>query len=182
MRLIFKFLLSVLLVLAILAGIGFRPEPQRGAVLAVHDGVPIFHQSGADVRGKFGLEFECVEFVNRWLVSHGFKNLTRTGDARSYFDQAAAKGLVPYPNGRLEPPKWGDVIVFSSSVQPAGHVGIVVAVNNRSIWIAQQNATIRLGPFVRPLPYERLPLRQKNGGWVVYSRPPLTCLGWARPR
>ncbi len=160
--------------------LGFRLEPVRGEILAVHDGAPIYYQRGADMRGTYGLEFECVEFVNRWLVSHGYRNLTQTGHALSYLESASAKGLMAYPNGGSEPPRWGDVIVFSSSRQPNGHVGVVVAVGPRGIWVAQQNATLRLGPIVRPLPYEWLPLRHQGDRWLVRSRWPLTCLGWSR--
>ena len=181
MKTTIKTVLVVTLLVGVFWGLGFQREPERGAQIANHDGVPIYYHRGPDVRGEYGLEYECVEFVNRWLVRHRHKNLNRTGDAMAYFTDARTKGLTSYVNGGTEPPKWGDVIVFSSSQQSFGHVGIVVQVDKTRVWVAQQNATIKLGIFVRPMPYRWFPMSNRDGRWTVYNSWPLSCLGWSRP-
>ncbi len=170
-------------VLGMLRLLGYGPEPEHGVRLLAVDGVAIYyHRAGHDRRGEFGLEYECVEFVNRWLAAHGHPNLSRTGHAESYFREAKAKGLAPYPNGGGVPPAPGDILVFSSLTQPYGHTGIVVRVEDGGLWVAQQNATARaLGGFLaKPLPLERFQLFYAEGRWTVAPRKPLTCLGWAR--
>lgn len=163
---------------------GYKLEPKHGEELMVVQSVPInYHQKGQDERGEYGMQYQCVEFVNRWLVAYGYRNLARSGNAISYLLEAQAKGLTPYTNGGPEKPRWGDVIVFSSSVQPYGHVGIVIEVGEDSVLVAQQNATATLIPLilVKPIPLERFSLKNENGSWVVESRRPLKCLGWSRP-
>ena len=177
MKTTIRTVLIATLLLGVFWALGFQREPERGAQIAVHDGVPIYYHRGPDVRGEYGLQYECVEFVNRWLVRHGNENLARTGHALSYYESANAKGLVSYMNSGTESPKWGDVIVFSSSLQPFGHVGIVVEVKGDGIWVAQQNATIRFGLLVRPMPYRWFPLEEHGGHWTVHDSFPLTCLG-----
>lgn len=165
---------------------GYGPEPEHGAWLTAVDGVAIYyhryHLPGHGQRGKFGLEYECVEFVNRWLAARGHPNLSQTGNAESYFRNAKRKGLTPFPNGGRTPPAQGDILVFSSSAQKDGHVGIVVRVEADGIWVAQQNATARAlgGLLVKPIPLERFKLFHAEGRWTVAPREPLTCLGWAR--
>lgn len=160
---------------------GYMLEPAHGTLIGEVDGVTIhYHVEGPDRRGKFGLEFECVEFVNRWLFAHIRRNLEKTGNALSYFTAARAKGLVPFVNDGDVKPERGDVIVFSSTAQPNGHVGIVLKVEDDAVEVAQQNATFRIGPFVKPMPIERFSLRNDKGKWNVVARRPLTCMGWSR--
>lgn len=162
---------------------GFTFEPEHGDVIAVVDGIPIhYHREGRNKRGRYGLEYQCVEFVNRWLVAKGFKNLTRTGDAHTYFTEAKSKGLTAYSNGGDVAPKVGDILVFSSSDQKYGHVAIVLEVNENSVKVAQQNATIRTPSkvLVKPVPYETFALERGAGRFRVHGRTTLTCLGWSR--
>lgn len=160
---------------------GYHIEPKHGTRLAAVGGVDIYyHREGIERRGQFGLEYECVEFVNRWLAVHGHRNLSRTGHALSYFNEAKAKGLVPYNNGGSVKPQHGDVIVFESSQHDFGHVGIVVEVNSDSVLVAQQNATMRAAFLAKPMPLERFALADSEGKWTVAPRRPLACIGWAR--
>lgn len=183
--LIISFCLATLLV--VIAGVwalGYRSEPAHGTVLATVDGITIHHhRSGQDIRGDFGLQFECVEFVNRWLYAHGHRNLTRSGHALSYFAKAEEKGLQPFKNGGSEPPKKGDVIVFSSSAQKYGHVGIIWEVTADKVVITQQNAGQWLTPWlVKPAPFQEFRLEQKGKKYHIKSKRTLSCIGWSRPR
>ncbi len=182
------FLFFMLVGLALVWISGYRPMPNRGTKLMEVDGVAIyFHENGYSERGEYGLEYQCVEFVNRWLAAHGHRNLTQTGDAHTYFTQARAKDLTPYANGGTQRPRYGDIIVFESSTQPFGHVGVIVGVTagegGDEVVVAQQNATSILIPYLleKPLPIERFPLKNENGHWTVQPRRPLKCLGWSRP-
>ncbi len=167
--------------LSLVREIRFRPA--HGAVIGVEENIPIYyHRAGHDRRGEYGLEYECVEFVNRWLALHGHRNLSRTGHAVSYFTAAKEKGLTPYTNGESVPPIRGDVIVFSSSGQPYGHVGIVLSTESDGVWVAQQNFTKRVlgNLIVKPIPFEWFALKRVNDTWTVQPRYPLVCLGWSR--
>ncbi|NBS41348.1 hypothetical protein EBS80_01690, partial [bacterium] len=64
----------------------FLDQPTHGSVLGDVGGVAVYAGDGYDVRGEYGLEYQCVELVNRALVQkHGFRNLAKTGDADTYF-------------------------------------------------------------------------------------------------
>ena len=175
-------LITIVLVLGtVLWYDGYLVEPAHGTLLAAADGAGIYYHRDSQ-RGTFGLEYECVEFVNRWLVVHGDRNLTKTGHAISYFNEARAKGLTPHRNGGGTKPEHGDVIVFKSAVQQYGHVGIVMEVGADNVLVAQQNVTLRLWLVVKPMPFERFPLTNINDKWTVMPRRSFTCVGWSRPR
>ncbi len=162
---------------------GYRPEPAHGTPLLDWDGVTIYHHSkGHDRRGQFGVEYQCVEFVNRWLAREGHRNLTKTGHALSYFTHATQKGLVPYPNGGTESPMPGDVLVFSSALQPYGHVGIIVDISVDRVRILQQNAPVRVlgGLLMKDRPVLEMPVVRAQEHWTVEAPYPLTAVGWSR--
>ena len=167
--------------------IGYRIEPPHGATLGIVDGVSIHYHRGEaeETRGRYGKQYECVEFVNRWLAMHGHRNLTVTGHALSYYTQAQDKGLVAYRNGGMEPPRVGDVLVFSSPAQPHGHVAVVIGVWDKGLKVAQQNLTLgRFAGFSVALPFRELGLSYdpRQGTYGVSDMGWLTCLGWARPK
>lgn len=186
--------MKIVLVIAIIAAgflfavtmpnraIGFIVPPEHGAVIGSTDDVPIYyHRYDSDERSPFGEKWQCVEFVNRWLVGHGHRNLQRTGNAVSYYTSAKAKGLTPHANGGAVRPERGDVIVFDVATHSFGHVGIVIRVEDDTVVVAQQNMTLTAWPLVKPMPVERFPLLHADGKWNVNARGPLTCLGWSRP-
>ncbi|MBI4256823.1 hypothetical protein HY626_02075 [Candidatus Uhrbacteria bacterium] len=83
-------------------GWSFRFSPvAHGTILGEHHGVTVHAYGWGDsVRGEYGLEYECVELVNRYYVQVlGHRNLTKTGDADTYFWDAKAKMLQAFPNG-----------------------------------------------------------------------------------
>lgn len=156
-----------------------HPSLPRGAILGFYDGVAVHNNGGKSKRGPFGLEFECVELVNRFLVrSFGHKNLTRTGNADSYFWQADSKKLHGFGNNNEWPPAVNDILVFDPDGLGGnpGHVAVVTSVvaNNGKgeVCMVQQNAT----PW-----HTCLSLAKVNGKWQVDQfNDNLPCVGWAR--
>lgn len=148
----------------------------RGQVLGFYQGVPVRRHVDESRRGNYGLEFQCVEFVNRYLVSLGHRNLTRTGNADSYFYDARAKGLIPMANGSTSHPEVGDVVVFDPDGvgKDPGHVAVVSEVASDKVCIVQQNSP----EWVRCLRLE-----SAAGRWRVQPlNPNLPCVGWVRRR
>jgi hypothetical protein len=94
-----------------------------------------------------GMEWECVEYVNRFYYLYYGLNLKSiwTGNANQWWAQAPSSlGLTPYANGGPTPPKIGDIITSSytnSSTNPPalGHVAIVRSVTSNSVCTSQQN-------------------------------------------
>ena len=156
-------------------------KPTYGTVMGFYKGVPIYHNGKDDVkiRGTYGIEFQCVELVNRFLVSLGHQNLTKTGEADSYFWDAELKGLRKFPQGSAEAPRPDDILVFDLSDhdgQP-GHVAVIYEVTDEYLCFVQQN----FGRVWR----DCLPLRYENNGWQVILPkklegyyPPVA--GWSR--
>lgn len=149
----------------------------RGQVMGMLNGVAIYRHMGADERGLHGLEFECVEFVNRYYASvYGHRIPMRNGNADSYFHDPAPKGLVAFPSGGATAPVLNDILVFDSDGPGGdpGHVGIVYEVSEQRICFAQQNTSH---------PSECLSVRVQNGNWTLTPLAPnRPCVGWSRRR
>lgn len=149
----------------------------QGQVTGFLSGISIRRQVGPSQRNTYGLEFQCVEFVNRYystVLAH--RNMTRSGNADSYFYDARGKELVSFPNGGETAPQLHDIIVFDpdGSGQRPGHVGIVYEVTRERVCLAQQNM---------PEPSVCLPVQVRDGRWSVSSvQPDLPCVGWSRQR
>lgn len=146
----------------------------RGEILGFYDGVPIKRQVGGSRRGTYGLEFQCVEFVNRFYTQVlGHRNMTRTGDADSYWFGARDKGLVRFENGSSEAPKPHDILIFDLPDQnKPGHIGIVTEVFPDRVCTASQNA---------PQWRECFALEVRSGGWhVIGTFAGMKALGWSR--
>ncbi|KKR04594.1 MAG: hypothetical protein UT32_C0028G0031 [Parcubacteria group bacterium GW2011_GWC2_39_14] len=157
-----------------------RSSLYHGLPLGFYKRVPIYYNRNQEsVRGTYGLEFECVELANRFLVSKGHRNLTRTWHADSYFWGAELKGLRKFPQGSKEKPQPDDLLVFDASDhdgQP-GHVAVIYEVADDYVCFVQQN----VGKTWR----DCLPLRFENEGWhislpekKVEVYPPVA--GWSR--
>lgn len=151
----------------------------HGQLKGFLNGVPIQRQVGPSQRGTYGLQFQCVEFVNRYYADVlGHRNLARTGNADSYFYDAAAKGLVAFPNGGETPPAVNDILVFDSDgpgvhTDP-GHVAIVYEVSETRVCFAQQNARNSS---------DCLPVQVQAGRWYVSPlAPDRPVVGWSRRR
>ena len=165
--------------------------PAHGSVLGEFDGVNIYAPGAYDARGTYGIEFECVEYINRFY-SHklSFKNMTQTGHADSYFWHAKEKGLTAFPNGSSTPPRKYDILVFDRGNNDGvpGHVAIVTHVDlvRGTIDVAQQNTVAKRygGLLKKSIPKESFRIEQHaQGEWFVLTQPNrLPVAGWSRER
>ena len=92
-----------------------------------------------------GLEWECVEYVQRYYYMQYRMNLfSLSGGLTAYqfFGNAAKMHLTPYANGGTTAPRPGDILCFSGTgaAQP-GHVAIVRSVTATELFLIEQNGT-----------------------------------------
>ena len=166
----------------------FFLAPQAGEILGTHNGVSVYaYGSGGSVRGDYGLEYECVELVNRYYVQVlGHRNMTKTGHAESYYWDAREKGLIAYNNGESVAPSVHDILVFDGGQDDGsvGHVAIVVEVDKErgSITFIEQNMIAYTDwVFRRDIWKDTLPLTHLDGEWFVDQRRyTLPVVGWSR--
>lgn len=163
----------------------FSPVP-HGTILGTHSGVTVHAYGwGGSVRGDYGLEYECVELINRYYVQVlGHRNLTRTGDADSYFWNATAKGLKAFPNGGIVAPAVHDILVFDGGPEDGsiGHVAVIVEVTENSVTFIEQNMKVSTDRvFERDVWKDTLPLRHLGDEWFVdHGFYPFPIAGWSR--
>ncbi len=87
---------------------------------------------------KTGLEWECVEFINRYYLQYYGENIRGNGgDAKDYYSSAEDRGLLAYQNDGTVPPRVGDILVSERGYY--GHVAIVREVYADMIVVIQQN-------------------------------------------
>ena len=91
-----------------------------------------------------GMEWQCVEYVNRYYQSKYGIDLSGAGNATSYFNYGSKKGLSPYTNDKKGnvAPQAGDILCFSGGPgEHLGHVAIVRSVDltNGWVYVIQQN-------------------------------------------
>jgi formylglycine-generating enzyme required for sulfatase activity len=89
-----------------------------------------------------GLEWQCVEYVNRYYYTICGMNIRIPGqNANQYYPNAASRGLVSFPNGGTTAPQVGDILCFSETGSGLGHVAIIRAVDqaNTPVHVIQQN-------------------------------------------
>jgi hypothetical protein len=155
-----------------------RDDYKPASLLGFVGTIPIRYHTGAtdsNDRTAYGQRGQCVEFANRYLVDvMGFKNLTKTGNADSYFYEATPKGLKAFHNGSATKPEVGDLIIFDrdSVGSDPGHIAAITEVRDDAVCIAQQNGH----PWHQCLKMTRL-----GDTWSVagYSKQ-LACVGWSR--
>lgn len=161
----------------------------HGKEIGEFEGVKVFtHDSSR--RGPYGMEFQCVEFVNRFYATKlKHKNMTQSGHADSYFWNARDKGLESYLNGGPEPPQKYDILVFDGGPQDGqyGHVGIIskVELAKGEVEMFQQNARMfrEHGLFQQFEVVARFRIVQlKRGGWFIQSgkTADYPVVGWSR--
>lgn len=111
-----------------------------GTTLGSRRGVTAYSNGSAGFvgpTGTYGIQYQCVEFVNRYYVQAlGWKNMRGYGDADDYFTSTAT-GLDRFANGGTMAPQADDLLCFSGGAN--GHVAIVVSVGASSIMIIEQN-------------------------------------------
>ena len=165
--------------------------PVHGAVLGNFEGVDIYAPGSFDARGTYGIEFECVEYVNRFYAERlHYRNMTKTGHADSYFWNAKEKGLEAFANGSVTPPQKYDILVYDKSDHDGspGHVAIVSHVDllKGTISVVQQNSAARRygGLLTKVIPTESFPIEQCDAGeWFIFTQANrLPVVGWSRPR
>lgn len=149
--------------------------------------VTIYSANGASERGKYGLEFQCVELVNRYYTEVlGHKNMTRTGHADSYYWDASTSGknLQAFPNGGSTKPEKHDILIFDEGPNDGkvGHVAVVVLSFEGGVFIIQQNyAERKLFFYYRYIWNDVLRVREENGNWFIESENYPSVAGWSRP-
>lgn len=93
---------------------------------------------GFDRAGNYmGIQYQCVEFVRRYIYLRHGKNLAmlwQDGNACDWYDNRVAMGLVSVPSSEAHA---GDIATFTGGKW--GHVAIVSEVSQGIIYIAQQN-------------------------------------------
>jgi hypothetical protein len=162
------------------------PIGSFNSVIAYSNGTGTFdsmiHNNSGGVRT--GLEWQCVEYINRYYdVIYGVNILSPAGNASAYFNSAVQRGLTSYPNGGTTIPQVGDILCFSggapSGGQPgAGHAAIIRSVSASSVTVIQQNVkeTSADANFTYPM--------SNNGGRYLVDGSRLgrsyACQGWLR--
>ncbi len=152
----------------------------HGTVLGAYEG-EYLHAHLESTRGKYGLEYQCVEFVNRFYSRVlGHRNLTQTGHADSYLWEANEKGLVAYMNGSKTKPQVHDLLIFDGGDGDGdpGHLAVVISVSDSEICFVQQNFYRNNVPVIR----DCLPLAKIKGNWFVDAADTdyLPVAGWSR--
>lgn len=160
-------------------------------MLGEFEGVVVYAGGGVDVRGTYGKEFQCVEYINRFYAERlHHRNMTQTGHADSYFWNAKDKDLEAFPNGSKTPPKKYDILVFDRGNTDGipGHVAIIARVDltHGIIEVVQQNSVARRyrGLLKKAVPKETFPIQQNaQGEWFIHTQENrLPVVGWSRPR
>lgn len=88
-------------------------------------------------RNYMGIQYQCVEFVRRYIYLRHGKNLAllwQDGNACDWYDNRAAMGLTAIPPSEA---RIGDIATFTGGKW--GHVAVVSEVSGSNIYIAQQN-------------------------------------------
>ncbi len=129
------------------SAVGMKLDEFRG--VAVYDNGPMIARAHgrhfADDGYYFGQKWQCVEYVKRFFhQAHDHRMPDVWGHAKDFFDDAVPhgqvnprRGLVQFRNGRAEPPRAGDLVVFTNGYY--GHVAIVSAVRSNEVEVIQQN-------------------------------------------
>jgi glutathionylspermidine amidase/synthetase len=97
-----------------------------------------------------GIRWQCVEFARRWLlvnrgVVYGDVDYAyNIWDKINHFQSVADKKVIPVisiPNGASQPPRVGDLLIYSKDFLGTGHVAVVTAMDADShrLQVGEQN-------------------------------------------
>ena len=115
-------------------------------------GVPVYSDGGGAVTNCYnyvtspvtgtsvqsGMEWQCVELVNRLYLAKGWITSTWHGNGNQMYANAPAS-LAKQPQGSITYLAPGDVISFNSTSIAEGHVAVVAQVSGSSITLVNQN-------------------------------------------
>jgi surface antigen len=88
-----------------------------------------------------GLQYQCVELINRMLVARGWAEPIR-GNAYQLFAKAPAASFDKHPRGDGYRPVPGDIAVYGTAYYPNfGHVAVVDRVIGNTVVVRQQNSS-----------------------------------------
>ncbi|HUI07183.1 MAG TPA: Ig-like domain-containing protein [Verrucomicrobiae bacterium] len=91
-----------------------------------------------------GLEWQCVEYVQRYYYTQyglNLRGLSGGLNAWQFFGSASIMQLAAYANGSTTAPQVGDILCFNETGSGLGHVAIIRAVDqaNLLVHVIQQN-------------------------------------------
>ena len=159
-----------------------------GTVLGSFNNVEAYSNGSVDYDSKqfntatginTGLEWQCVEYVNRYyyiVYGMNLKSTSMYGNADHYFPNASAAGLTSYSNGNSNSPQIGDILCFSGGGY--GHVAIIRNVGTNQVTVIQQNVSENTNDA-----NYSYPMTVSNGTYTIDgSRLGSTynCQGWLR--
>jgi hypothetical protein len=115
-----------------------------GKEIGSFNGVPAYSNGSvandSQIRISTGLEWQCVEYVNRYYsVVYGMDLTAIRENAYQFFDNAALLGLQPFPNSGAVRPEIGDILCFKGGASGLGHVAIIREVGTNFVNAIQQN-------------------------------------------
>lgn len=121
-----------------------------------------------------GMKWQCVEYVRRYFLSAFNSDLASrfTGNANTWYANAASMGLDQYPNSGTTPPMVGDILC-STGPSANGHVAIIKRIIGNKIFTAQQNFANDSSDLDKPLT-----LTVSNGTYTVSGYSGIQ--GWLR--
>ena len=120
------------------------------------NGVSVYSNCNVDTTGPYhytssgvliGMEWQCVELVNRLYLTRGWTHATWYGNGSQLYGDAPSN-LKKQPQGQISTLGPGDVVSYSSDADSAGHVAIVNSVTPNgsggfTVGLINQNAPLR---------------------------------------
>lgn len=123
-----------------------------------------------------GIEWQCVEFVRRWLMREKgltFESIDVAADLWNkvnHLERVATKAprpLAKHVNGAAALPAEGSLLVYAREYEDTGHVAIVLRVDQKKklVLLGEQNFTNRpwKGNYARAVPY----VKHEGAYWIL---------------
>lgn len=85
-----------------------------------------------------GIRWQCVEYARRWLLVHKgmvygdvdiAADIWDSIDHLTHVESGRKISLVSFPNGSVQPPRTGDLLIYDRAFLGTGHVAVVTRVN-----------------------------------------------------
>lgn len=134
---------------------------------------------------KTGMKWQCVEYARRWLILEKAYTFASVNHAYQIWNLLEAKHVIThkttpwekFANGKTNTrPHKGDLLIFDTTQGEHGHVSVIVAVNHKYVFLAEQNDT--------NLPWEGKSYARKlkliHDKNKVYSIQDSGIIGWMR--